>query len=80
MNRTYKYVIVEIQTMADGTVASLVTPKDDYYQAESTYHSVLASAALSNLPVHSAVLLDNEGGVLHAQAFVKEEEEQTDVQ
>ena len=73
MDRTYKYVIVEIQTMADGTIASLVTPKDDYYQAENTYHTVLAAAALSELPVHTAVLLDNEGNVIHSQAFVKEE-------
>ena len=73
MDRTYKYVVVEIQTFDNGTIGSLVTPKDDYYQAESTYHTVLAAAALSELPVHTAVLLDNEGNVIHSQAFVKEE-------
>ena len=78
--RNYQYVVVEIQTNTDGTIGALVTPKADYYEAESTYHTVLAAAALSALPVHTAVLLDNQGGVLHAQAFVKEQEEQADVQ
>ena len=72
---SYKYVIVEIQTNADGTVGSLVTPKDDYYEAENVYHTVLAAAALSKLPVHTAVLLDNQGGVIHSQSFIKNEEE-----
>lgn len=67
--QTYKYVIVEIQTMANGQIGALVTAKDDYYEAESTYHSVLASAAISNLPCHTALLCDNKGGVIHAQCF-----------
>lgn len=71
----YKYVVVEIQTNSNGTIGSLITPKEDYYEAESTYHTVLAAAALSKLPVHTAVLLDNHGGVIHSQSFVKNDEE-----
>lgn len=71
----YKYAIVELQTAANGTVSSLITAKDDYYEAESAYHITLASAALSGLPVHAAVMLDNQGNVIHSQAFVREVEE-----
>ena len=59
-----KYIVVEIQTMADGTVACLTTSYADRLQAESAWHSVMAAAALGTLPVHAAVLLDNCGSEL----------------
>jgi hypothetical protein len=64
-----KYVVLEIQTMADGKVACLVTAYDDQMQAESAYHSVLAAAALSKLPRHAAVLLTSDGSVQVSQYY-----------
>ena len=55
------FIIFEIQTNSDGTVGTLVSTHEDQLQAESAYHSVLASAAISALPVHSCVLLTEEG-------------------
>lgn len=66
-----KYIVAEIQTNDSGTVSSIATAYDDYYKAESKYHTVLAAAALSNLPVHSAVLLDNLGGMIHTQSYTR---------
>ena len=57
-----KYIILEIQKSFDGTVA--LTPaivKDNLLDAESTFHSILAAAALSSLAFHSAVILNDEG-------------------
>lgn len=64
-----KYVVLEIQTMSDGQVACLATPYDSQLQAESSYHSVLAAAALSNLPRHAAVLLTSDGSVQMSQYY-----------
>lgn len=64
-----KYVVLEIQTNQDGTVGALVSAYDSRNQAESAYHSVLASAALSGLPTHAAALLTSEGNVLSSQWY-----------
>ncbi len=56
------FVVVELQTMSDGTIANIVTQHTTLNEAESKYHQVLSSAAISNLPIHSAVLL-NAGGM-----------------
>ena len=64
-----KYVVIEIQTMSDGQVACLATPFDSQMQAESSYHSVLAAAALSALPRHAAVLMTSDGSVQASQYY-----------
>lgn len=70
-----KYLILELQTNTDGTVGTLITQKDDLNQAQSTFYSILAAAALSQLPHHAAVLMTNEGIVLMFQDFCHEEAE-----
>lgn len=64
-----KYVVLEIQTMDGGQVACLATPYDNQMQAESSYHTVLAAAALSSLPRHAAVLLTSDGSVQASQYY-----------
>lgn len=64
-----KYVVLEMQTMADGNVACLVTAYDSQMQAESAYHSILASAALSSLPRHAATLLTSDGSAQMYQHY-----------
>ena len=68
-----KYVVIEIQTANNGTVSVLSTAYNTRNEAESKYHTVLAAAALSDLPVHSAVLLDNFGGVMNNQSYTRTE-------
>ena len=69
-----KYIVIEIQTNLDGTVGNLITAHDDRNSAESKYHTVLASAAISSLPAHSAVLLTNEGFPLESKCYKHEVE------
>lgn len=64
-----KYVVIEIQTMSNGQVACLATPYDSQMQAESSYHAVLAAAALSDLPRHAAVLMTSDGSVQMSQYY-----------
>lgn len=56
-----KFIVVELQTMQDGTVANIVTAYDNQNAAESAYHTILAAAAISTLPCHAAVILSEEG-------------------
>ena len=69
------YLVLEIQTMENGQVAHLLTQHADGNQAESKYHTILASAAISNLPKHSAVILDEEGSVFSSQCYKHGESE-----
>lgn len=64
-----KYIVVECQTNADGTVSSLISAYDTRNQAESAYHTVLAAAAISTLPAHAAIISTTEGSVLESRCF-----------
>ena len=69
------YIVIEIQTNTDGTVGNFVWAYQSENEAFSKYHSVLASAAISSLPVHAAVILRNDGLQIAAQSFKHGEEE-----
>lgn len=69
-----KYIVIEIQVNTDGTVGTLVTQFDNRNQAESTYHSILASAAISALPKHSAVILTDTGDIVASGCYVHRED------
>lgn len=55
------FIVLEVQVNANGTVSTLVDSFADMNQAESKYHQVLAAAAVSNIPKHSAFLLIDDG-------------------
>lgn len=55
------FIVMEIQNNKDGTVGTLVSSYDSQNQAASKYHQILAAAALSDLPVHAAVLMNEQG-------------------
>lgn len=57
-----KYLVIEIQV--SDTVSNIVTAYDTRNEAESHYHSVLASAAISSLPCHSALIVTEEAQVI----------------
>ena len=68
-----KYVVVEIQTNSDGTIGSLITSFDNKLDAENKYHTILAYAAISELPVHSAAILTNEGRLVKTEMYTHEQ-------
>lgn len=71
------YIVIEIQTNADGTVGNLVWSYATLAEAESKYHSVLAAAAVSALPVHGATILRNDCQQFAGQAYRHGEETET---
>lgn len=71
-----KYLVIEIQTNADGTVGNLVYAYDDRNQAESKYHAVLSTAAISALPMHTCDLIQADGVLLARQCYKHDEMEE----
>ena len=75
MNQFY---IIEIQQYTDGNYGHIVhfaydeNPTKARLKAEAKYHEVLASAAVSELPQHSATLLTADGRAVMNQCYKHE--------
>lgn len=63
-----KYLVIELQKSGDD-VASIINKCDDLNQAQSTYHQILAAAAISSIEVHSAIIMNDEGEVYNRESF-----------
>ena len=63
------FVVIELQKNKNGAVANIVTEHSTQSEAESKYHSILAAAAVSDVPAHSAVIVSEEGFPLMHQCY-----------
>lgn len=63
------YIVIELQKNAEGAVSNIVTSHDTLAEAESKYYSILASAAVSTVPVHSAIIVSEEGFPVRNQCY-----------
>lgn len=72
-----KYIVIEMQTFADGNVGVLVHKDglNDSNVAESKYHEVLHYAAVSTLPKHAAIIVTEEGKLRKQECYTHEQEE-----
>lgn len=61
---------MEIQTNASGEVATLINQYEALNNAESKFHQILASASVSDIPVHTAVLMDEKGKTYRAEYYL----------
>ena len=65
-----RYIIIETQTAADGSVAiPPIQVFDDLNVAEQTFHSILSFAAVSALPSHGCMMLSSEGEMLRSETY-----------
>lgn len=63
------YIVIELQIAQDGTAGNFVFTYTDINQAESKYHTILASAAISNVYRHSAAILNDRGETMKSESF-----------
>ena len=63
------YVAIESITKQDDTYVVNTFKKDTRDDAESSYHSILASAAKSPHKLHAATILNAEGKVLKTECY-----------
>lgn len=73
-----KYLVTEIQHWANGTVQNPTWAYDDRNKAEAKYHAILSAAAVSTLPVHSALLFTDEGFALESKCYKHPKEPETE--
>lgn len=69
------YLVVELQKLADGSLAQICTPFTDRNTAEQKYHEILSFAAVSTIPIHTAVILSEEGNLIKKESYRHEVEE-----
>lgn len=58
------YIIQEMQTRGSQTALCPALTYTDKNQAESDYHTALAAAAVSEVPVHTVLMFDEHGNTL----------------
>ena len=66
------FIVIELQTTE--TTAALNFVFADRLQAEQKYHEILSYAAVSSVPVHSAVMLTSEGVLIKHESYTHEAE------
>lgn len=66
------YIVIEMQTTNDGT-ATLTNTFSDYPHAEQKYHTILAAASVSAVPLHSAAMLTERGTIVKYECYDRRE-------
>ena len=64
------YIVLEIQ--GESVIASTY---EDGAEAENKYHTILAYAAKSQVPVHAAAMLNENGALIKHEYYVHATEE-----
>lgn len=79
MNNIPTYLVIEIQTQADGTAAVLpIATYANKAEALSAYYSKCALAVISSVPVHTVEVITNRGFVVACECFEHPVVEQTE--
>ena len=63
------YIVIEMQTNAGATAIVPPVSFTDRNQAESRFHSILASAAISAVEEHAVVMITNDGRVVRNEVY-----------
>lgn len=67
------YLVVEMQKTGNS-LATICNDYVDRNEAESRYHAALSAAAISSVPLHTVVLLNDEGTKLDSKYYPHAEE------
>lgn len=63
------YIVMEIQKNVGDTLSTIVTTHETKNEAENKYYTILAYAAISKMPIHSAVMLHEDGYFIKNEVF-----------
>ena len=67
-----KIIVTEIQKFENGQMSTPSYAFDNLNSAEAKYHTILAGAAVSTLPVHSCVMFSEEGTFMRSECYKHE--------
>ena len=69
------YIIMEIQKNNDGSIGvPPIITKEDRNEAESEYCSIRAVAAISKLPQHTVIMMEDNGKLYDFKCYTHEKE------
>ena len=68
------YIVIEIQAYKDGTTGILNDSYSELNAAWQKYYTILAAAAVSNVPVHTALIMTHDGRPIESKCFKHEVE------
>ena len=66
------YIVLEVQKQTNNT-GVIVTPIptfDNLPDAESCWHMKLASACISEVPIHTVILQDDDANVVRRETYI----------
>ena len=63
------FIVIEFQKNDEGQISTLVTTHDTLHDAESKFHQVLSYAAVSSLPLHSCMILNEKTYVIKTEVY-----------
>lgn len=64
--------VIELQTN-EGTTSAITNAYNDESLAYQKYYQILSYAAVSGLDIHSAVILNEYGGLIRSESFNNKE-------
>lgn len=64
------FAVIELQKLNDTTLANIVAAYEDLNEAKSRYHTILAAAAISSVPLHSALIITDDAFLIERDSFV----------
>lgn len=63
------FVVIELQRTGENTLGTIVTTHIERNDAEQKYHQILAAAAISEIDIHSAVMLNENGQRIKGETY-----------
>ena len=73
-----KIIVTEIQKFENGQMSTPSYAYDEQNAAEAKFHSILAGAATSALPVHACIMFTEEGIPIDHKCYKHEAQAETD--
>jgi len=62
------YIVIEIQN-TNGQISTLTWQYGTLNEAQSKFHTILSVAAVSSVPIHTAVILTHEGIMVAHESY-----------
>ena len=63
------YLVIEIQKFDNGSISTQTYSYTDRDSADAKYHTILAGAAKSALPVHACVMITEDGRMVRSECY-----------
>ena len=63
------FIVIELQVYNDGQVGHILSTHETYPEAQNKFFTICAFAVISDVPKHSAVILDDMGVLCDRQSF-----------